>query len=130
MFRYKKKGKTRYHKVRSMKYRFKTKPYGYQVAALKKLLMNRGGALFMDMGTGKTKIAIDFAACMRLKEHVERVLIICPKSVVAVWRNETLTRLSVALIVLALVWVGIVIASHLSLRGRRVTAAQRTASVK
>ena len=38
-----------------------------------------------------------------------------------------LTRLSVALVLLALVWVGIVIASHLSLRGRRVTAAQRTA---
>jgi LCP family protein required for cell wall assembly len=37
-----------------------------------------------------------------------------------------LTRLAAALIVLAVVWVGVVIASHLSLRGR-VTSAQRAA---
>ena len=38
-----------------------------------------------------------------------------------------LTRLAVALIMLAVIWVGIVVASHLSLRGRRVTSAQRAA---
>ena len=38
-----------------------------------------------------------------------------------------LTRLSVALIMLAVIWVGIVVASHLSLRGRRVSSTQRAA---
>ena len=38
--------------VAGMRYRFKTLPYRHQVKALKKLIFHRGGALFMEMGTG------------------------------------------------------------------------------
>lgn len=74
------------------KYRFKTKPYRHQVDALKVLLRNRGGALFMEMGTGKSKVAIDWAAAesIRVDERAPklRALVTCPLSVVGVWPKE------------------------------------------
>ena len=75
-------------RVKGLKYRFKTKPYRHQVKALKKLIFRRGGALFCEMGTGKTKIALDFCGAMYLKTGVRRVVICCPKSVISVWRLE------------------------------------------
>lgn len=41
--------------------------------------------LDMDMGTGKTRVAIDVAFA---KENVYRVLVVCPKAVVGVWREN------------------------------------------
>lgn len=41
--------------------------------------------LDMDMGTGKTRVAIDVAMD---RKDVIRVLVVCPKAVVAVWRKE------------------------------------------
>lgn len=32
-------------------YKYKTRPFDHQVKALKKMLRNRGGGLYMDMGT-------------------------------------------------------------------------------
>lgn len=75
-------------RVRGLKYTFKTRPYRHQVKALKKLIFQRGGGLFMEMGTGKTKVAIDFACAMHLKTGVDRVVIVCPKSVMGVWKLE------------------------------------------
>jgi SNF2 family DNA or RNA helicase len=42
----------------------------------------------MEMGTGKSKVAIDFCCAMHLKAGVKRVVIVCPKSVIGVWRLE------------------------------------------
>ena len=42
-----------------MKYKFKTKPYAHQMTALEKSWNKKVFALFMEMGTGKTKVAID-----------------------------------------------------------------------
>jgi SNF2 family DNA or RNA helicase len=74
------------------KYKFKTKPYTHQIEALKVLLRNRGGALFMEMGTGKSKVCIDWVAAeaVRLDERAPgvRCLITCPLSVVGVWPKE------------------------------------------
>lgn len=71
------------------KYRFKTKPYAHQRAALKKLIANRwGGALLMEPRTGKTKVAIDWLGCLATKGRIDRAVVVCPATVMAVWANE------------------------------------------
>lgn len=56
------------------------------------LLRNHGGALFMEMGTGKTKTIIDWTAAeaIRIDERAPavRALVVCPLSVVGVWPKE------------------------------------------
>jgi SNF2 family DNA or RNA helicase len=70
-------------------YYFKTKPMRHQVRALKKFLKTGCGALFAEMGTGKTKIAIDWVGCLCVKENRRlRVVVACPKSVISVWPEE------------------------------------------
>lgn len=72
-----------------MKYRWKTRPYKHQVAAVKKLLSTGfGGALLMAPRTGKTKTLIDYASCLHLTGKANRVLIFCPLSVIGVWEQE------------------------------------------
>lgn len=72
-----------------MKYSFKTKPFDHQRLALKKLLKKkRGGGLFMEMGTGKTKVAIDFACCKEIKGEIDQVLVLGPLSTLGVWDAE------------------------------------------
>jgi superfamily II DNA or RNA helicase len=71
------------------KYRFKTKPYRHQYAAIQKLLeLEWGGALLMEPRTGKTKVSIDFCSIRHQQGHVNRVLVICPVAVVDVWIAE------------------------------------------
>jgi len=73
----------------STKYLFKTKPYGHQVLALRKLLKKkRGGGLFMEMGTGKTKVAIDYACAREMKHEINQVLVLGPLSTLGVWDAE------------------------------------------
>src|SRR4051812_24169722 len=74
---------------RGRRYRFKTRPYKHQVKALKFALRHyKGVALFMPMRSGKTKTAIDWVGMLHLKFGVERVLIVCPLSVVGVWKKQ------------------------------------------
>lgn len=69
-----------------MKYRFKTSPYKHQVEALRKVLpLPRGGGLPMEMGTGKTKVMIDYACILEQQGVIDRVLVLCPLSVMGVW---------------------------------------------
>jgi SNF2 family DNA or RNA helicase len=71
------------------RYKFKTKPYRHQVKALKHALRHyKAVALFMPMRSGKTKTAIDWVGMLHLKFGVERVLIVCPLSVVGVWKKQ------------------------------------------
>ncbi len=62
----------------SVKYKWKTKPYRHQVAAVKSALqglMKDGSyALLMAPRTGKTKTSIDLAAIMHQRGEVNRVL--------------------------------------------------------
>ena len=59
-----------------------------QEEALEFALKHPSVMLDMDMGTGKTRVAIDTAFT---RKDVHRVLIVCPKAVVRVWR-ENLVR--------------------------------------
>ena len=53
-----------------------TSLYDHQAAAVAKLLPTRVGALFMEMGTGKTRTAIELVA--RRQARIDRVIWLCP----------------------------------------------------
>jgi SNF2 family DNA or RNA helicase len=75
------------------KYKFKTKPYKHQVAALKKLMELEGvGALLMEPRTGKTKVAIDYVSIAHQVGQCNRVLVLCPSAVIDVWVDEITTH--------------------------------------
>jgi len=62
----------------------KTKPWDHQVKAWN-LAKNRKSFYYaMDMGTGKTKAAIDYCNGLGLSS----VLIVCPKNVIEVWPEQ------------------------------------------
>jgi len=70
---------------------FKTKPRPYQVPALKKMVKNGGGGLYVPMRWGKSWIAINWAAAMALKNfpnQITRILIVCPNDVKAEWEEQ------------------------------------------
>ncbi len=66
-------------------------PWKHQQAAYDFITQrDRGGLLAMEMGTGKTKVAIDL-----IQNHaMRRILIACPKSVIPVWPKEFAKHLS------------------------------------
>jgi SNF2 family DNA or RNA helicase len=71
-----------------MKYNYKTEPFQHQRNAL-----NAGGlhidyAYFMEMGTGKTKVAIDNAAFMKKNMWIDWVIVVAPNSVYRNWIDE------------------------------------------
>ena len=68
-----------------MKYKFKTKPFKHQAEALEKACDQQYYAFFMEMGKGKTKVAIDNLAMLYLKNKVDAALIIAPKGVYDNW---------------------------------------------
>ena len=71
-----------------MAYEYKTKPYEHQRQALIKGAEKKDFAYFMEMGTGKTKVAIDNAAYLYTQNKVTAVLVIAPNSVYRNWANE------------------------------------------
>jgi|TARA_R100001126_G_scaffold98626_1_gene73147 SNF2 family DNA or RNA helicase len=75
------------------KYPYKTKPYDHQRVALNSSANENQWAYFMEMGTGKTKVTIDNFAYLYLKNKINSVLIIAPKSVYTIWENEIETHI-------------------------------------
>ena len=70
------------------KFRMDPPPFAHQVQVFS---LNRDlaeYALFMEQGTGKTRIMIDTATDMRAKGNIDAVLVICPNSVKEVWIEE------------------------------------------
>ena len=69
-----------------------TQPYGHQRAGLEFLAHLGGGALLWEMGTGKTKTAIDYCEWLALQPDGPgddlRVLVICPNTVKRSWGDE------------------------------------------
>ena len=77
-----------------MDYEFKTSPYEHQKKALSICWDSDFFALFMEMGTGKTKVAIDNMAILYEKGEINSALVIAPKGVYDNWvRNEIPTHL-------------------------------------
>lgn len=72
-----------------LKYTFKTAPFSHQKKALQKLLNLDGRAgLLMEMGTGKTKVAVDWVGIGFHNWGVRRVLVAAPLSVLGVWPRQ------------------------------------------
>ena len=71
-----------------MKYQFRTKPFAHQRKGLIRLWKRKGGALFWEPGTGKTKTALDYAAALLFSGKVKRVLILCPINAMQVWPQQ------------------------------------------
>ena len=76
-----------------MDYRFKTKPFQHQLDALNESWNKENWALFMEMGTGKTKVAIDNMAILYDKGKINSALVIAPNGIKRNWNNELKTHL-------------------------------------
>ena len=72
---------------------FKTKPYLHQQQAFDASSEKGDFALFMDMGTGKTKVTIDTIGKQFENGNIDFSLIVAPKGVVANWIREIETHL-------------------------------------
>ena len=66
-------------------YKFKTEPYEHQKDALKKCWNKEAFAIFAEMGTGKTKIALDNACILYNRGKIDRLLVVAPKGAYMNW---------------------------------------------
>ena len=60
-------------------YKFKTKPYDHQEEIWSNSWKKTFYALFAEMGTGKSKIAIDTIGALYLKGEIDTALVLAPK---------------------------------------------------
>ncbi len=68
-----------------MDYEFKTKPFKHQAEAIKESWSKEYYALFMEMGTGKSKVALDNIGILFQRRFIKAALIIAPKGVYDNW---------------------------------------------
>ena len=66
-------------------YKFKTKPYAHQLKALEMSWNKEVFALFMEMGTGKSKVLLDNISMLYDRGKINGALIIAPKGVYKNW---------------------------------------------
>ena len=71
-----------------MTYQFETEPFAHQRRAFEDSWAADYYALFMEMGTGKTKVTIDNMAYLFLQRKIMAALVIAPKSVYTNWESE------------------------------------------
>jgi len=69
-------------------YKFKTEPYKHQRDALEKCWDKEAFAIFAEMGTGKTKIALDNACILYNKGKIDRLLVVAPKGAYMNWVDQ------------------------------------------
>ena len=70
-----------------MKYDYKTKPFTHQADVLKKSWNKTNWAYFLEMGTGKSKIAIDNAALLFERGKIDTFIVVAPKGVFRNWAS-------------------------------------------
>jgi hypothetical protein len=66
-------------------YGFKTEPYAHQRASFEDSWAAEFYALFMEMGTGKSKVVIDTIGVLHEQGRVNAALIVAPKGVYDNW---------------------------------------------
>jgi len=69
-------------------YKFKTTPYSHQMDALNETYGLNQFALYMEMGTGKSKVIIDTACAYFMGRTINAVVILCPVSIRTNWVTE------------------------------------------
>lgn len=75
-------------------YEFGTKPMEHQAKALDFIWPLRGAMLDMEMGVGKTKIAIDFSAAKMQAQSAAITMVFCPVPIRRNWVNELATHIA------------------------------------
>lgn len=75
-------------KIPNFEYNFKTKPFKHQLETFSDTAHKSEWALFMEMGTGKTKIIIDTAALLFMEKKINKLLVIAPKGTYRIWDSE------------------------------------------
>ena len=76
-------------------YKFKTKPYKFQTLTTRMALSIPSFGIFLDMGLGKTKIAIDIYNNRIMNNKIDKVIIICPLNVLDTWKDEEIPQHSI-----------------------------------
>ena len=71
-----------------VKYKYKTKPYKHQQECLEKCWNKEKFALFMEMGTGKSKVLIDNMAMLYEQDRINFAVVIAPKGVYRNWSDK------------------------------------------
>lgn len=61
--------------------------YGYQDAIVSKVIQSPSYALFVEMGLGKTIMALSVAFLRVLRGEARRILILCPKTIAKNWEE-------------------------------------------
>ena len=74
---------------------FKLKPFEHQMQALDFAHGLDRYAYFMDMGTGKTKTALDLNACWVMEDKIDDMLILCPINLVENWCEEVVKHCAI-----------------------------------
>ena len=69
-------------------YKYKTSPFKHQRQALIEGAKLQNFAYFMEMGTGKTKVAIDNTAYLYQEKKIDFAFVIAPNSVYQNWKKE------------------------------------------
>lgn len=69
-------------------YVHKVPPMAHQARGLNHLYPKTEAAVFMDMGTGKSKFAIDFNSCLRMEGKIDGWLIVCKVSLRENWVEQ------------------------------------------
>lgn len=73
-------------------YRFKTTPFSHQKKALDHAWGLEAYALFMEMGTGKSKIAVDLHSARFMQGQIEVWVIMCPNALRDNWIDQWQTH--------------------------------------
>ena len=73
-----------------MDYQLKTKPFDHQLKVFELQKLKRIFAILADMGTGKTKIALDTAAYQYTRGFINCVIVIAPNGVHRNWLSREL----------------------------------------
>ena len=70
----------------------RTQPYEHQIDAFHKCYGKEAFALFMEQGTGKTKVAIDIACNLFQEKKINAVMVIAPNGVHSQWGHEEIPK--------------------------------------
>ena len=75
-----------------MTYRFKTAPFQHQANVLERCWEHTNWALFLEMGTGKSKICIDNVGLLYEEGRINTFVVVAPKGVYRNWAKQELPK--------------------------------------
>ncbi len=75
-----------------MQFTFKTQPYEHQQEVFDASWDSRAWALFLEMGTGKTKVTIDTIAKLYCDGEIDTAVVIAPKGVYGNWVHKEIPQ--------------------------------------